>query len=321
MSIIPNSFQTPNVFIDKLMHYLTPGEVVVLTYATRHILGWQDKITARMANISLSQFVQGNARFSGCGMSKPAVISALGGLARYAILIPVGDPGSKGQAYFLQDNDEAIDWDGLQDRLISTQDQNKARTAKARQVVSQTDKQQSVPLTENGKSDRHIKSQTKPSTKDTSASDNQWDSEFEDELRSRVKDKMPRVKLTKDEYKARMQQAMGDGARMYKEKGAMELDGHWPADVADLVLEFTKLFGRQATDAERSYWIKSTRELLAAGITVDALQAGYKKMINQGLTVKSPASVFAYADEYQRKLKVKAGRGEDQPDYGIGSGL
>ena len=43
---IPNSYQTPNIVVDQLMQYLLPEEVVVLTYAIRHILGWRERLAS-----------------------------------------------------------------------------------------------------------------------------------------------------------------------------------------------------------------------------------------------------------------------------------
>ena len=38
---IPNSYQTPNAYIDKYLHLLTGEEWKVLSYAIRRILGFQ----------------------------------------------------------------------------------------------------------------------------------------------------------------------------------------------------------------------------------------------------------------------------------------
>jgi len=71
---IPNSFQTPNVLVDEIMPLLTPQEWLVLSFATRHILGWHDRIHERRAPISLS-------RNTGCtAQSRPS--GERSGLAR-----------------------------------------------------------------------------------------------------------------------------------------------------------------------------------------------------------------------------------------------
>ena len=53
--IVPNSFQTPNLYVDRLMPLLTDIELRVLVYMTRRILGFN----RREDQISLSQFTDG----------------------------------------------------------------------------------------------------------------------------------------------------------------------------------------------------------------------------------------------------------------------
>lgn len=42
-ALIPNSFQMPNLFTDRLMHLLKPEEFLVLSYATRRIYGFRKR--------------------------------------------------------------------------------------------------------------------------------------------------------------------------------------------------------------------------------------------------------------------------------------
>ena len=46
-TLVPNSFQHPNLYVDWLHYYLTPEEVVVLDKAVREILGWEENISDR----------------------------------------------------------------------------------------------------------------------------------------------------------------------------------------------------------------------------------------------------------------------------------
>lgn len=141
--ILPNTFQHPNVFIDRLMYYLTPEENTVLTFATRRILGFQDNISLRKDNISLSQFTDGQKSERdghplclGCGMGAGTIKRALDALERYKILIPTTakpDP-RKGQEYWLQDNELAIDWDGLEQRVAEKRDKAIRQTKGARAI-------------------------------------------------------------------------------------------------------------------------------------------------------------------------------------------
>lgn len=132
-TIIPNSFQHPNVFVDELSYYLTAEEEKVLNKASREILGWHTKIESRKAAISLSVFVdgkkddQGNVLCLGCGLGTTAVRKALDALDKYRVLIKVGQATQAGQTYWLQDDIKQIDWDGLKARKEGKTEINKGR--------------------------------------------------------------------------------------------------------------------------------------------------------------------------------------------------
>lgn len=131
--IIPNCFQTPNDHIDRAMHLLTPQEYVVLAYATRHILGWQDKIDDREGHISLSMFERGfttakGTVFAGCGLARAAIVKALEALTAYHLLEKMGKPDEKGQKWHIGDT---VDWDGLEQRSAEQSESGKRRTSKA----------------------------------------------------------------------------------------------------------------------------------------------------------------------------------------------
>ena len=145
-AILPNTFQHPNIFIDDLMYLLTPEENVVLTFAVRRILGFQENISSRKDNISLSQFVDGirsrkdnTVLSNGCGLGTTAVRSALENLARFKILLPTTerpDP-RKGQEYWLQIDGNAIDYEGLETRKSELDEKARKQTQKARCAVEQ----------------------------------------------------------------------------------------------------------------------------------------------------------------------------------------
>jgi hypothetical protein len=105
---IPNSFQTPNVLVDEVMPLLTPQEWVVLSFATRHILGWHDRIHKRRAPISLSRFEQ-------CGLNRQAILPVLASLEQFRLLRKIGSPNRKGQVWELS-FDSGIDLEGLRTR-------------------------------------------------------------------------------------------------------------------------------------------------------------------------------------------------------------
>lgn len=94
-TIIPNSYQTPNYFVDVLMPLLPPSANIVLQATCRKILGWEKSRLTHSDRISLSQFMLLT------GFSRSTVTKALGILESAHILIPIGDPNSQGQEYLL----------------------------------------------------------------------------------------------------------------------------------------------------------------------------------------------------------------------------
>lgn len=132
-TLIPNSFQYPNLYIDWLSFYLTPEEEKVLNKAVREILGWEDKIADRRAQIALSIFVdgksiRGEAVALGCGLGLGSVRKALAGLNKFGILVKQGDPTNAGQEFRLQDDVNGIDWAGLINRREKWDQANADRT-------------------------------------------------------------------------------------------------------------------------------------------------------------------------------------------------
>lgn len=136
--LIPNSFQHPNVLIDRLAYYLTPEENVVLDKAVREILGWHNKIESRKAPVSLSVFVDGKLNKEtgerlclGCGLGIQTVRKALAALDEFKILVKVGKATQDGQLFWLQDDEAAIDWDALEERRAELDEKNLKKTRKA----------------------------------------------------------------------------------------------------------------------------------------------------------------------------------------------
>lgn len=128
---IPNSFPVPNFFIDDLMHLLTDHEWRVLSYMTRHIFGWQDKIAARKRHMSLTMFVEGFDRFHGCGMSRPAVASALESLESYGVIKKAGTSKQKGNLWLIPETDADVQYEALKQRYEDNASKGRAKTDKA----------------------------------------------------------------------------------------------------------------------------------------------------------------------------------------------
>lgn len=137
-TIIPNSYQKPNFFVDHLLYFLTSDEAKVLDLAIREIYGWRDSIAARRANIALSVFSEGKVLKStgervawGTGLSVGTCRKCLDALCSFGIMLKLGAPSPDGQCYGLQENPDAIAWDALKARRAETEDMAKKRMAKA----------------------------------------------------------------------------------------------------------------------------------------------------------------------------------------------
>lgn len=119
MTGVPNTFQCFNAYVDKAMELLTDAELRCLLFATRHIMGWQDKINERQGVISLSMFEHGfvskeGVRFAGCGLRRPAIQKAVTSLAEYGFLKKAGEVTPDGQQWQLAET--GIEWKKLEAR-------------------------------------------------------------------------------------------------------------------------------------------------------------------------------------------------------------
>ena len=133
-SFIPNSFQTPNIVIDKFMPLLTGSQYIVLSYAMRHIIGWQDKIADRRGKISLSMFEHGYGDYPGCGLRRPAIVKALKGLQEIGLIKAIGKPTSKGQEWELIFDPDKINNEVLMNHKDARDVFNKARIRSANEA-------------------------------------------------------------------------------------------------------------------------------------------------------------------------------------------
>lgn len=133
---IPNSYQTPNAYVDQYMHLLTPEEWKTLCYAVRRILGFNK----RQDRISLGQFMNGLVSNGkqldyGTGLCESAQREALKGLKKYKLLVEVApnDPQlNQGPLYELQIDSKKVEQAKLVGRWETKQKQNSLRTKKAR---------------------------------------------------------------------------------------------------------------------------------------------------------------------------------------------
>lgn len=143
---IPNSFQTPNIYVDAYLHLLTGEEWKVMTYAIRRILGFHK----RSDRISLSQFAKGiqdkNGRYldHGCGVNVDTVRSVLARLCDYGFLIRLqeNDPTlNTGPEYSLQLDDAKISLTKILFRMQANKKENTRKTLRARRAIAGKRKQ------------------------------------------------------------------------------------------------------------------------------------------------------------------------------------
>lgn len=139
---IPNSFQHPNLYVDKYMSFLTNNELRVLVYMMRRIFGFH-KHQDRIAISQITEGIvtkQGERLDYGAGLSKPACIKAIEGLSRFGLVVEVADNDPKareGKCYALQLEESQVDFDGLVQRKGKTKEVETARTQKARKAKSE----------------------------------------------------------------------------------------------------------------------------------------------------------------------------------------
>lgn len=139
MTLVPNTFQSFNVYIDRAMELLSDAEFKVLMFSTRHIMGWQDKIDSRIAHISISMFEHGftdkhGKTYCGTGLGRASIINALNVLVHCGFLDKVGEPTADGQAWKLSERD--IHWDYLAERKNIKAQKGSQQTEKARAMKS-----------------------------------------------------------------------------------------------------------------------------------------------------------------------------------------
>jgi len=135
---IPNSFLTPNAYVDKCEAFVTPEEWKVLSYFCRRIFGFNK----RQDRVSIGQLADGIKTKGGeqldygTGISPPTIRKAVEALCDYGILILV-EPNDKtrneGPLYELQPDSAKIDLVGLMNRRTANTEQARAIMEKVRQ--------------------------------------------------------------------------------------------------------------------------------------------------------------------------------------------
>jgi hypothetical protein len=136
---VPNSFQTPNDYVDNVMPHLTGEEFKVLVYAVRRILGFQK----RQDRIALSQFTDGTKSKdgetldSGTGLSNETVKKCLANLVSFNLMIRVAENDPKtndGILWELQWDETKVNWAALEERDEKKRKIYKKKMKKARSM-------------------------------------------------------------------------------------------------------------------------------------------------------------------------------------------
>lgn len=133
---IPNAYQTPNAWVDKLMYLLSPEEWKVLSYFARRILGFNK----RADRLSYSQVMDGYSNKDGVrldhgtGLGLGAVTRAIKTLTGYGLLTldteSAGD--NRGPLYSIQMDSDLVDLPGLIRRRQEKEQRERERMYKAR---------------------------------------------------------------------------------------------------------------------------------------------------------------------------------------------
>jgi len=126
-TVVPNTYQKPNIFVDEIMRLLTPTTNMVLDAACRRIMGWEQHRVTRRDRISLSQFHEMT------GLNRTAIMRAIAHLRAANILTAVGDDvgGQVAREYELNLGQRGdYHWDFLREHTPPKRNPDAARTAK-----------------------------------------------------------------------------------------------------------------------------------------------------------------------------------------------
>jgi len=122
--IIPNSFQTPNFFVDGCMVYLTGNEFKCLAYLARKTFGWQ-KRTDRIAKSQIAIYT---------GLNNETVDKCMETLVSFSLVVRVAENniGNDGVEWALQTDDSQVRFDLMQARQAKLAQGHQLKTEKAR---------------------------------------------------------------------------------------------------------------------------------------------------------------------------------------------
>ena len=135
-TFIPNSFQTPNAYVDQFMHLLSGPEYKVLCYLVRRIFGFQkrqDRVSMRQITSGIRNR-DGDFLDHGTGLSVAGAYAALQGLIENGLVRKVANNNinNEGILYELQLDPSKVNVAGLEQRVSHQQEIARCRTSNAR---------------------------------------------------------------------------------------------------------------------------------------------------------------------------------------------
>ncbi len=260
-TFIPNSFQVPNAYVDKMLHLLHGDEVKVLLYAIRRIFGFQK----RQDSISISQFMGGLRAHSGdyldhgTGMCTAVVSQAIKSLQAFGILILIepNDPQTNnGATYALQLKEEAIAFEKLEARRLFESRANKSKTEKARDTLLSYRKARFGETRSVGQDAPPLSDRTPPLCG--------TETQYQEENKGK---QVEREHVSIEKRKQETKEALITGIRKYAKTG-LDLS-EFPEEVRLVVEVVCNLWRlqpprRTKKGGEFQYWIDSARELRQA---------------------------------------------------------
>lgn len=311
-SMIPNSFQTPNVYIDVLFPLLDNEEKALLIFACRRIFGWQK----RTDRISASQFA------TGCGMHMDTVTSRLKSLEKYRILLRVSENDARaneGIEWALQLDDTKVDWQGLEARKAEKDANYAQRTQAARaKATART-------------------TTTPPAVSTPPLSDSPTPTPVGQGTQNPIK---PIKTFSADAQKIKPQVPASWGLAWQVAAGANEItlptaEEQAAAQMADAVNLFhpgeqpyVQIFilatGIFPIKADVAFWRKSIAYFTSKGISPAALELAAKQAHKDGMTISNPNSLLKYAVAAQAKatqLAARASQKATEAQSGTASGI
>jgi len=125
--LLPNTYQSPNFYIDALLPLLSGEEWKCMSFLIRKTLGWH-KRSDRLAKSVIAKAT---------GLAESTVDKCMANLIAFglAIRVPGNNGDHNGVEYEIQMQDEGIKWEALEDRKKALAAKNVKRTEAARKAV------------------------------------------------------------------------------------------------------------------------------------------------------------------------------------------